>query len=73
MSTPAPSPRELLAANLRRLRRAAGLTQLQLAARAALRNDHISRIEHAKANPLLSTLDALADALGVQTVDLLRP
>lgn len=51
-------------------RKAAGLTQVQLAAKAGLRPASISDIEGGKIDPRLSTLKALADALGLGVEDI---
>lgn len=53
------------------LRNAAGLTQVALAMRAGLDPSLVSRIERGSANPTLSTVEALAQALGVTVADLL--
>jgi transcriptional regulator with XRE-family HTH domain len=43
------------------LPRAAGLTQQELAAKANIRQAHVSRIEGGKLNPMLMTIVALAE------------
>ncbi len=48
------------------LRKAAGLTQRQLAAKSGVQQADISRIEAGDANPTLATIAALAYALGAQ-------
>jgi transcriptional regulator with XRE-family HTH domain len=48
------------------LRKAAGLTQRQLAAKASVQQADISRIEAGDANPTLATIAALAYALGAE-------
>lgn len=48
------------------LRKAAGLTQRQLAARSGVQQADISRIEAGDANPTLATVAALAYALGAE-------
>ncbi len=50
------------------LRKAAGLTQRQLAASSGVQQADISRIEAGDANPTLATIAALAYALGVELV-----
>ncbi|MFN3685836.1 helix-turn-helix domain-containing protein [Salinarimonas sp.] len=50
-------------ANLRNLRKARGLTQGQLAERAALTAEMISKIERGVAAPSFPTIERLADAL----------
>jgi transcriptional regulator with XRE-family HTH domain len=48
------------------LRKAAGLTQRQLAAKSGIQQADISRIEAGDANPTLATIAALAYALGAE-------
>ena len=50
---------------MRDLRRAAGMTQEDLAERCGLFRTYMSRIETGKANPTLSMIHALAASLGV--------
>ncbi len=57
-----------LAASVIELRRAAGLTQRQLAAKSGVQQADISRIEAGDANPTLATIAALAHALGAGLV-----
>lgn len=59
------SPEEAFAANLRRLRLAAGLSQEQLAGRTGLHPTEISRLERAVREPRLGTIVRLARGLGV--------
>jgi transcriptional regulator with XRE-family HTH domain len=53
-----------LAAEVILLRRKRGLTQRQLSARSGIQQSEISRIEGGRGNPTVSTLSALAHALG---------
>jgi Zn-dependent peptidase ImmA (M78 family)/DNA-binding XRE family transcriptional regulator len=62
-----------LAANLRRLREGAGLSQEALADRAGLSRVALGNIESRKSMPQASTLYSLADALGISAQELLRP
>ena len=55
-----------LAVSVVELRRAAGLTQRQLAAKSGVQQADISRIEAGDANPTLATIAALAYALGAE-------
>lgn len=55
-----------LAAQVIGLRKAQKLSQQELAARAKVNQSEISRIERGVANPLKSTLDAIAAALGAR-------
>jgi predicted transcriptional regulator len=49
---------------IREARRAAGLTQAELAKRAGMRQPDIARLEAAGANPRLSTLNRIVEASG---------
>jgi transcriptional regulator with XRE-family HTH domain len=53
-------------AELRRARRAADLTQEQLAARARVDRTYLSDIENDKVSPTLDMLERLCNALGVR-------
>jgi transcriptional regulator with XRE-family HTH domain len=55
-----------LAAELILLRRQRGLTQRQLSTRSGVQQAEISRIEGGRANPTVTTLSALASALGAE-------
>jgi transcriptional regulator with XRE-family HTH domain len=55
-----------LAAELLALRKARGLTQRQLAQKTGVNQSEISRIEGGGANPTVSTVAALAGALGAE-------
>jgi transcriptional regulator with XRE-family HTH domain len=67
---PAVTPEERFAANLRRHRRAAKLTQEQLSARTGLHPTEVSRLERAVRDPRLGTIVRLAKGLGVTTEQL---
>jgi len=60
-----PPQQRAFAANLARLRAAAGLTQDQLAAKSGVSQSHISALEKGTWEPRLSTILALAKAFGV--------
>lgn len=64
-------PRTNLAINLLRLRKARGLTQAEVAARAGMRQPRIADIERGDYNARLDTVGKLAWALGVEAEDLL--
>jgi len=55
---------------LRAWRKAAGLTQAALAARAGIRTATVAEIERRTTDPRLSTLTALAAALGLEIGDI---
>ncbi|MEA2939711.1 MAG: hypothetical protein QOD09_240 [Bradyrhizobium sp.] len=59
-----------LAANIRRLRKARGWTQDDLAAEAKMEQAAISLMENRRANPTLLMLETVAKALDVGFVDL---
>ena len=64
--------REVLAANVRRHRRAAGWSQEELAHRAKVDRTYISSIERCAYGAGVDVIDRLAGALGLQAADLLR-
>lgn len=64
-------PHEQFAINLRRTRRAAGLSQEQLADRCGLHATEISRLERGVREPRLSTIVRLARALEIPPSQLL--
>lgn len=59
------TPEERFAANLRKHRKAAKLTQEQLSAKAGIHPTEISRLERAAREPRLGTIVRLARGLGV--------
>jgi transcriptional regulator with XRE-family HTH domain len=61
---------DLLARNVRRLRRARGWTQYDLAAEANIRQALVSAIELGDANPTLTSIEKIAAALDVKTSEL---
>lgn len=65
--------RKLVGRNAARLRKAAGLTQEQLAERSGLSQQYLSGLEQGRRNPTVVTLYELAAALGVSHVELVRP
>ncbi len=66
-----PQPSRRFAANMRRLREDAGLSQEELAFRAAIHRTQISLLEGGKRMPRVFTLVCIAGALGVTPNDLL--
>jgi transcriptional regulator with XRE-family HTH domain len=64
---------ETIAQNVRALRAHRHLSQDELAAEAGLNRSYIGELENARHSPALSTLECLATALGVTTIDLLTP
>ena len=65
--------RALVGRNLVRLRRAAGLTQEQLAERTGLSQQYLSGLERGSRNPTVVTLYEISQALGVSHVELVEP
>ena len=63
----------LVGRNVRRLRRAAGLTQEELAGRAEIDRTYLSDIERGLRNPTVALLHDLATVLGVHAATLLVP
>jgi transcriptional regulator with XRE-family HTH domain len=51
---------------LRRIRKAKGMSQAALAERADLSREYVNKIEAGRYDPPLSTINALAKALGVK-------
>jgi len=66
------APIEKLAARLKALRERRGLSQEQLAEKAGLSRPHLARLETAKQDPTLSTIEKLAKALKVKPAELLK-
>ncbi len=61
--------RTIVARNVRAARRARSHSQLMLANKARVSMSYISMLEREKRSPALSTLDAIAEALGVAATD----
>lgn len=64
--------RDVLAANLRRLRKTAGFSQEELAHRAEIDRTYISALERSVYAAGIDVVDRLARELGVEAADLLR-
>ena len=64
--------RKRLGLNLRRLRRAKGLSQEKFAFEANIHRTYISDIERGTRNPTITIVERLASTLGVPASDLLR-
>lgn len=65
-----PTPRQM-GKTLKRLRTRNKLSQAALAQRAGLSREYVNKIEAGRYDPPLSTLNALAKALGVPVTELL--
>lgn len=64
--------RDVLALNLRRLRKAAGLSQEELAHRAQIDRTYVSALERSVYAAGIDVVDRLAKELGVEAADLLK-
>lgn len=65
--------RERVASNLRRLRKAAGFSQEELAGRANVNRNYIGKLERKENSATTDMLDRLAQVLGCDIVDLVAP
>ena len=61
-----------MGAKVRRLRKAKGWSQADLAKRARRTRVYLTRLEAGRQDPSLSTINALARALGVPVTELLQ-
>lgn len=61
-----------VAMNVQRLRDKRGLTQQDLADKAGLSREYISRIEAGRQDPTVGTLEKIAKALKVKLVELVK-
>jgi transcriptional regulator with XRE-family HTH domain len=65
--------RRLVGRNLARIRNDKGLTQEALAERPGFSQQYLSGLEQGRRNPTIVTVYEIAQALGVDHLDLLRP
>jgi transcriptional regulator with XRE-family HTH domain len=65
--------RRLVGHNFARLRREKGLTQEDVELRSGYSQQYLSGLEQGRRNPTIITLYELAQALGVDHLELLRP
>ncbi|MDT0684035.1 MULTISPECIES: helix-turn-helix domain-containing protein [Roseobacteraceae] len=65
--------RRLVGRNFARLRQERGLTQEQVEELSGFSQQYLSGLERGRRNPTIITLYELAQALGVDHLDLLRP
>lgn len=68
---PQPHPNEILARNLRVLRKLRGWSQEDMAEQCGLHRTYVGAIERGERNVTLATLKQLADALGVTSAELI--
>lgn len=64
--------REIVAKNLRRLRQAKGLSQEELADRAAINRNYVGMLEREQHAATIDMLEKLADVLDVDPVEFFR-
>jgi len=69
--TPSQSLKSVLAENIRAFRKAGGMSQEELADLCGLHRTYIGSVEREERNATLSTLEVLAEALGVGVPELL--
>lgn len=67
------TPQQQFGGRIRELRGAREVTQEELAERVGVFRTYLSRIETGLANPTLTMIHALADALGVAVTELFEP
>lgn len=65
--------RKLVGRNFARLRREKGLTQEEVSVRSGFSQQYLSSLERGQRNPTVITLYELAQALGVDYLDLVKP
>jgi transcriptional regulator with XRE-family HTH domain len=70
---PRPETLQLLSTNLKLFRTERDYSQERLADEAGLHRTYVGDIERCEQNPTLSSLEALADAFGIQIGELLLP
>ena len=61
-----------LGKNLKKIRTAKGLSQGAIARKLKVHRAYISGIENSKRNPTLSTIEKLAESIGVRADELLK-
>ncbi len=63
----------VLGAHVRDMRKARSMSQQQLADRIGIARVNLARLEHGRHTPMVPTLIAIADALGVTLAQLVAP
>lgn len=64
---------QLLGANIRKARKAKGISQEELALEAGMKRSYVSDLERGTRNPSVRAVGRLAAALDVEPGDLLKP
>ena len=64
---------QVLGTNVRKLRKAKGLSQEELALDAGMKRSYLSDLERGVRNPTVRALGRLAEALAVEPAELLKP
>lgn len=62
---------ESVAANLRKARQAAKLTQAEVAKKAGVSENHYAQIERGEKNPTVTTFVGIIDAIGISSAEIL--
>jgi transcriptional regulator with XRE-family HTH domain len=65
--------RQLVGINVLRIRQGKRLSQEELGARSGFNQHYISELEAGKRNPTITSLQMLAEGLGVSSEELVRP
>lgn len=65
--------RQIVGLNVKQARMAAGLTQEKLSEQSGFSQQYLSGLERGKRNPTIVTLYELAQALGVEAIELIIP
>lgn len=66
------SEAEKLGKNLKRIRTEKGISQVEIAKSLGVSRGFVSNLENGKTNPTLATIAKLADAIGVNSNELLK-
>lgn len=61
----------ILARNVKKFRQRSGLSQEKLSKLCGLHHSYVGRLERSSGNPVLTTMQRLAEVLGVTVIDLL--
>lgn len=65
--------RWILARNVKKYRQQVGISQEKLSRLCGFHHSYVGRLERTGGNPVLTTMQQLAERLGVTVVDLLSP